>query len=112
LALPPGTAPAVASAPPAPSSGEVIDNALRGNTVEGIIGSTGAYAEFYSPDGYLRGKGYYGLWSIRGDSLCIVYENSAESCLQASVRGDQVIWLKDGKIEGDGTILRGNPDEF
>lgn len=94
------------------STGSEIESAISGNTIEGMLADTGAYAEFYSPDGYIHGRGYIGIWTVRGNDLCLEFEGTPESCWQASIDGDQVIWLRDGRAEGDGTILKGNPNRF
>ncbi len=93
-------------------SGEQIRAAVSGNTVQGTMENTGAYAEFYQQDGMIKGDGYTGNWAIEGDSMCFQYGSDPKSCWEAAQDGDLIQWLKDGKIEGSGTVAPGNPNNF
>ena len=95
----------------APATGPEITAAIAGNTVQGDMGGT-AYAEYYAADGTIKGKDYAGAWSIEGDAMCFQYGSDPKSCWQVEIEGNQVNWLKDGKSEGTGTIVAGNPNNF
>jgi hypothetical protein len=93
-------------------SGEQIRAAVSGNTVQGTMEDSGAYAEFYQPDGLIKGDGYTGMWGIEGDAMCFQYGDDPKACWQVVKDGDMIQWLKDGKIEGTGTVAPGNPNNF
>ena len=95
----------------APASGPAIVAAIAGNTVQGDMGGT-AYAEFYAADGTIKGKDYAGVWSIDGDNMCFQYGSDPAACWQVAKEGDQIQWVKDGKVDGTGTIVMGNPNNF
>ncbi|WP_395684912.1 hypothetical protein [Aestuariivirga sp.] len=101
-----------AAAGSAISSGEEIAAALAGNTVKGSMNESGAYEEFYGPDGAVKGENFSGTWRIDGDSMCIQYEDDPESCWQVKIDGGEVTWLNDGEEQGTGVIVEGNPEGF
>lgn len=94
------------------SSGEAIRAAISGNTVEGSMSASGAYAEFYQADGGIKGKDYAGNWSMDGDKMCFAYGTDPATCWGVVISGDQVTWLGEGGPEGTGTISTGNPNSF
>jgi len=94
------------------ASGGQLRKALSGNTVHGSMDSSGRYAEFYARDGTVRGADYQAKWSIEGDSMCWVYDGQPKDCWRAAVQGKQVKWIKDGKAQGTGTIVKGNVNGF
>jgi hypothetical protein len=96
----------------APATGDAIKAAIAGNTVQGSMASSGVYTEFYAADGTIRGKDYTGAWRVEGDAMCFKYGTDPEACWAVGLAGDQVAWLKDGKTDGTGTILPGNPNGF
>lgn len=96
----------------AAATGDEIRGAVAGNTVQGNMDASGPYAEFYGDDGVIKGKDYMAKWTIEGDTMCFEYEGSPKDCWNVEVSGDQVRWLKDGKAQGTGTILPGNPNAF
>jgi hypothetical protein len=99
-----------------PLTGDGIRAALVGNTVSGMMeaseGGPSPYAEYYDPDGTIRGDGYAGRWEIEGDTVCLTYEQGPKACWQVAQDGDELQWILDGTIEGTGTIATGNPNEF
>lgn len=101
---------------PAPAAdkldGEQIRAAVSGNTVQGTMEGTGAYAEFYQNDGVIRGDGYTGVWAIEGDAMCFQYGSDPKSCFEVVKDGELIQWLKDGKIEGTGTLAPANPNNY
>lgn len=94
------------------AKGEAIKAAISGNTVQGNRDSSGPYAEQYGADGVVHGKDYKAAWSVEGDTMCWVYEGAPKDCWSVELAGDQVKWVKDGKAQGTGTILPGNPSNF
>ncbi len=93
------------------ATGDQIRAAIAGNTVQGSMVASGVYTEFYAADGTIRGKDYTGTWTIDGDSMCFAY-GEAPACWAVRIAGDQVTWVKDGKDDGTGTIVAGNPNNF
>ncbi len=93
-------------------TGEQIRALIGGNTVEGAMVATGPYAEFYQSDGTIKGKDYTGAWSVEGDAMCFQYGSDPKSCWQVAREGDEVQWVKDGKVEGTGAVAPGNPNKF
>lgn len=110
LALSIGTAVPVAAGEAL--TGDEIRALIGGNTVEGAMVATGPYAEFYQADGTIKGKDYTGAWSVEGDAMCFQYGSDPKSCWQVVGKGDGVEWVKDGKVEGTGTVAPGNPNKF
>ena len=45
-------------------------------------------------------------------ALGVCYPNTNFGCYQATVKGDQLEWFQDGKSQGTGTIVKGNPLNF
>jgi hypothetical protein len=94
------------------ATGEQIGAAISGNTVQGSMVAAGAYTEFYAADGMIKGKDYSGKWRVNGDAMCFQYGADPEACWQVRLDGNQVTWVKDGKDDGTGTIVSGNPNGF
>lgn len=101
-----------AAADPIPATGAQIRKAVSGNTVTGAMDASGRYTEFYAADGTVHGKDYRAKWTIEGDTMCWLYDGQPKDCWSAAVRRDQVKWIKDGKVQGTGTVLKGNPERF
>jgi hypothetical protein len=93
------------------ASGDQIRAAIAGNTVQGSMADAGAYTEFYDVDGTIRGADYTGTWSIADNQMCFDYGGGAD-CWTARIEGDSVTWVRDGKDDGTGTIVAGNPNGF
>lgn len=68
--------------------------------------------EFCGADGVIKGKDYTGKWRVNGDIMCLQYGQAPEACWQVKLDGDQNIWVKDGKDDGTGTIVKGKPNDF
>lgn len=100
-------------APPAlaetPASADALRAAIIGNTVEGAMAASGAYAEFYAPDGTIHAADYAGHWEIRGAEMCFDYGDGPAGCWQAVISGAAVTWIGPTGEEGSGRILPGNP---
>ena len=101
-----------AAAPPPLATGEQLRKAVSGNTVQGSMDGSGRYSEFYAMDGTVRSQKYQAKWSIEGDSLCWVYEGQPKDCWRAALKGTSVKWVKDGKVQGTGTVVRGNSNRY
>lgn len=95
-----------------PADGPAIAQAISGNTVQGSMLASGAYTEFYAADGTIKGKDYTGNWRVQADTMCFKYGTDPESCWAVALDGDQVTWLKEGKADGTGSILPGNPNGY
>ena len=102
----------VAAAPALAATGDEIRAAISGNTVQGNMDSSGAYAEFYDASGTIKGQGYTGKWSVEGDAMCFEYQGTPKDCWNVEISGDQVRWLKGGAGQGTGTIVPGNANGF
>gem|GEM_PF-972550 len=95
-----------------PASGLQLKKAIAGNTVQGSMDASGKYTEFYAQDGTVRGKEYQAKWSIEGDTMCWVYTGQPKDCWRATIKGNQIKWIKDGKVQGTGTIVQGNSNRY
>ena len=94
------------------ATGDQIRSAIAGNTVQGSMVSSGKYSEFYAADGVIKGKDYTGKWTIENNTMCFQYGTDPATCYAVGIAGDQVTWIKDGKPDGTGTIVKGNPNNF
>ena len=92
------------------ASADQIIAAVAGNTVMGSMSASGAYTEFYAPDGTIRAADYAGKWAVQGDAMCFTYGDDPATCWAVSLQGDQITWMANGAAEGTGTILPGNPN--
>jgi hypothetical protein len=95
-----------------PLKGGQIRALIAGNTVQGAMEATGAYTEFYAADGTIRGEGYTGSWTVEGDQMCFQYGSDPKMCWQVAKSGDALQWIKDGKVEGTGKLVNGNPNKY
>ena len=93
-------------------SGDEIKATVAGKTIAGTMEGSGAYAEFYAADGTIRGKDYTGAWTVEGDAMCFQYGADPKTCWQVGRDGGAVQWVKDGKVEGTGTVTDGNTNNF
>ena len=96
----------------APADEAAIRAAIVGNTVQGEMAVSGRYTEFYAANGEIHGKDYTGKWTAQGDQMCFQYGEEPPSCWQVEIDGQNVTWLKDGRPDGTGTIVQGNPDNY
>jgi len=97
-----------------PMMGNEIKGAVSGMTVEGMMNDGMAYSEYYDEDGTIKGKDYQGKWMVEGDMMCFVYkeDGSDKACWQVARTADGVAWMKDGKVEGMGKVMMGNPHNY
>jgi hypothetical protein len=96
----------------ATATGNQIHAAISDSTVQGNMDASGPYAEYYAPDGTIKGKDYTGQWSVEGDAMCFAYEGTPKTCWNVELNGDQVRWIKNGASQGTGTIVKGNANGF
>ncbi len=109
-------------------SGEQIREKIVHNT---LVGSEdGApVVEYFNDDGFILGRGkdgkYIGLWRIRGNKLCVDYDDDDEAngkvteamdCMAIALNGDKVTRLSgDDSVDDDDnddiwTLKQGNPE--
>ena len=93
------------------ATGDQISAAVGGNTIQGSM-LADAYAEYYEVGGISKGDGYTGEWAIDGDAMCFSYGGELAGCWQAKIEGPAIIWYQDGKVDGTGTIIAGNPNNY
>lgn len=96
----------------AKASGEKILEMIGGNTVQGSMLSGSKYTEYYAEDGMIRGDGYTGTWRVVENQMCFKYGEDPEYCWSVEIEGEDVTWIADGKKDGTGTIVIGNPNNF
>ncbi|RFC63129.1 hypothetical protein DYI37_14475 [Fulvimarina endophytica] len=93
----------------AQSSAEEIRSALVGNTFQGDMGSS-EYTSYFGEDGTYADPSTTGAYTITDEGVC--YPGTDYGCYQATIDGDQLEWSQDGKPQGSGRILEGNPLGF
>jgi len=103
---------AAGSAAFAAATGDQIRTAISDSTVQGNMAASGPYAEYYAPDGTIKGKDYSGKWSVEGDAMCFAYEGTPKECWNVEISGNQVRWMKNGADLGTGTVVKGNANGF
>lgn len=91
------------------ATGGAIKAALVGSTLEGSMAASGAFAEYYAPDGTIHAAEYSGLWSVKGDKMCFAYGSEPENCWSMKIDGASVVLIGDAGEEGRGKIKPGNP---
>nr|WP_317054802.1 hypothetical protein [Roseovarius sp. W115] len=73
---------------------------------------TGTFSEYYAADGTIKGDGYGGKWRAADNSMCFQYGTDPESCWQLKINGEAVTLFKDGKVDGSGVVVEGNPNNY
>ncbi|MDO9415745.1 hypothetical protein [Pararhizobium sp.] len=96
---------AIAGPASATSTSAEITAALVGNTFQGGMGG-GAYSSYFGPDGMYKDASSTGKYLIENDAVC--YPGTDFGCYQATIKGEELEWFKDGKSEGKGTIVKGD----
>lgn len=94
------------------ATGDQIEKAISGNTVQGSMVDGSRYTEFYAANGTIHGSDYKGHWHIKDNQMCFKYGEDPANCWSVEVEGDQVFWVVDGKKDGSGTVVPGNPNNF
>jgi hypothetical protein len=94
-------------------NGDEIKAVVADSTVQGKMNDGMAYAEFYQADGTIKGKDYTGKWTIEGDSMCFLEgTDPKKTCYQVGQTADGIEWMQNGKVEGTGTVSKGNINKY
>ena len=107
---------AVVFAPAAVFAGQMatdaeIVSAVSGKSLQGSM-LKNTFAEYYAPDGTIKGKGYSGKWRVANNAMCFQYGDKPEGCWELELNGPSMILFKDGKVDGNGILVEGNPHNF
>lgn len=78
------------------------------------------YAEYYTPDGSVRGKTggetYTGSWKVVGEKLCFTYPKPGKDdevyCYEVFKNGDALTWTDSNGQLVETTFVEGNPDNL
>lgn len=96
----------------APTAQEIAD-AVSDHTYQGSMSAGGSgFAEYYAPDGSIRGVDYSGKWRTEDGVMCFQYGDGDDRCFEVTLDGPSMVMLKDGKIDGNGMLISGNPQGF
>jgi len=98
-----------------PLTGAEIAATVSGNTVKG-----NKFAEYYDPNGTIRGRegddaddSYVGSWHVEGDKLCVAFpSHDFTSCVWIAQLDGGVYSFMDGQRTDLRTIVSGNPNGF
>ncbi len=94
-------------------SAEEITAAVSDSTYQGsMTKSDSAFAEYYQPDGTIAGKGYSGKWRVEDNTMCFQYGDNPENCWEIELNGSAMTLVKEGKADGSGMLIEGNPHDF
>ena len=92
---------------------DTIRERVIGNTVTGTMSPDSAYTEFYAPDGTIRGPSYQARWTIKDDQMCFDYDEALQiDCYGVKIDGRSLEWHRQGEVQGKGTLVEGNPNNF
>lgn len=104
--------PIAAHAEEKPTAAE-LTKAVSDHTYQGSMSAAGSgFAEFYAADGSIRGKNYSGAWRVEDGTMCFQYGDKPERCFGVELQGPSMVMLKDGKIDGNGMLIPGNPNKL
>ena len=90
---------------------EQIANAVSDHTYQGSM-TKDAFVEFYSADGSIRGKNYSGKWRTKDNAMCFQYGSKPETCWDVIIQDASMTMLKNGIVDGNGMLIKGNFFEF
>lgn len=103
-------------------SGDRIRKELIGNSIVDTGGSGKIWAEYYDPNGTVRGRNqegakFAGNWKIDGNTLCVDYSSIGEDWCGQFAEGDDgaIDYYKDGKFRKTypkSTLQAGNPQHL
>lgn len=92
---------------------QTIRDRVIGNTVTGTMSPDSAYTEFYAADGSIHGSSYEARWTIEDDKLCFDYDEAPQiDCYGVKIDGNSVEWHRQDEVQGKGTLVEGNPNNF
>ena len=92
-------------------SAEDIAKAVSDHTYQGSM-TKDAFVEYYAADGTIRGKGYSGKWRTMDNVMCFQYGDKPETCWQVVIQDAAMTMLKDGVVDGNGMLIKGNFFDF
>lgn len=96
----------------APSAKEVQAN-VSDHTYQGSMSVAGSgFAEYYASDGSIKADGYSGAWRAEDGAMCFQYGDKPERCFEVKFHGPSMEMYKDGKLDGNGMLIEGNPNNF
>lgn len=93
------------------ATGEEIKEAFNEQTLQGSMLSD-RFSEFYGHDGTIKADGYSGQWSVTENSMCFKYGSDPTKCWGIAINGPAITLYKDGKVDGAGVLVPGNPNNF
>lgn len=70
------------------------------------------FSEYYAPDGTIKAEGYTGKWRATDGAMCFQYGDTPERCFDVSIDGPSMVMYMEGKIDGNGMLIPGNPNGF
>ena len=95
------------------ANADTIRERVIGNTVTGTMSPDSAYTEFYAPDGTIRGPSYEARWTIKDDQMCFDYDEALQiDCYSVKIDGQSLEWHRQDEVQGKGTLVEGNPNNF
>lgn len=90
-----------------------LTNAVSDHTYQGSMSAANSgFAEYYAPDGTIHADGYSGKWRVEDGLMCFQYGDKPERCFGVELHGPSLTMFKDGKIDGNGMLIPGNPSKF
>ena len=90
-----------------------ITAAVSDHTYQGsMTKAASAFSEYYQPDGIIKGKGYSGKWRVVDGAMCFQYGDKPETCWNVEINGPSMVMFKDGKVDGNGMLIKGNAHNF
>lgn len=96
----------------APTADEVTA-AVSDHTYQGSMSVAGSgFAEYYASDGSIKADGYAGKWRTENGAMCFQYGDKPESCFEVRFNGPSMEMYVDGKLDGNGMLIEGNPNDF
>ena len=96
-------------------SGKEITAALVGNSLDGTD-KDGDYVIYYPSQGEMRiayqGRTDAGVWRVKKNKYCRKWTHfgkGKERCVRLYRKGDQINWVRKGKVTDRSVLVRGNP---
>ena len=93
------------------ATAEDISAAVSDHTYQGSM-TKSAFVEYYNADGTIKGKGYSGKWRTVDGAMCFQYGEKPETCWNVTLDGPSMVMFKDSKVDGNGMLIKGNPNKF
>ena len=92
-------------------SAEQIAAAVSDKTYQGSM-TTDSFTEFYAADGSIKADGYSGKWRTTDNNMCFQYGTDPETCWKVQIEDSAMTLYKDGKVDGNGMLVKGNQHGF